>query len=171
MAISEKMRDALNDQVAAEFYSAYLYLAMSAWLHSADMPGAANWMFVQYREELSHAEKIFDFVVEREGRALVKGFDAPPVEWDSPLAVFEAAYEHEKKVTAMINELVSLAREEKDYATEFFLQWFVTEQVEEESSVNAIVQQMKLVQGSKNGLYMIDRELGKRTPPPAAAEE
>ena len=163
MAISEKMQDALNDQVAAEFYSAYLYLAMSAWLHSADMPGAANWMFVQYREELSHAEKIFDFVVEREGRALVKGFDAPPVEWDSPLAVFEAAYEHEKKVTAMINELVSLAREEKDYATEFFLQWFVTEQVEEEASADEIVQKLKLVGDHGNAIFMVDRELGSRT--------
>ncbi len=163
MAISKKMQDALNDQVAAEFYSAYLYLAMSAWLHSADMPGAANWMFVQYREELSHAEKIFDFVVEREGRALVKGFDAPPVEWDSPLAVFEAAYEHEKKVTAMINELVSLAREEKDYATEFFLQWFVTEQVEEEASADEIVQKLKLVGDHGNAIFMVDRELGSRT--------
>ena len=160
--LTEKMQQALNDQVAAEFYSAFLYLSMSAYLDSMDMPGAANWMFVQYREELSHAEKIFDFVVEREGRALVKGFDAPPVEWDSPLAVFEAAYEHEKKVTAMINELVSLAREEKDYATEFFLQWFVTEQVEEEDSVRTVLDQLKLAGSHPHGIFMMDRALGER---------
>lgn len=166
--IQEKIQDALNDQVAAEFYSAHIYLSMSSYLDSIDLPGAANWMRVQYREELAHAEKIFDFVIERDGRAILKGFDAPPQEWSSALGVFQAAYEHEQKVTAMIERLVELARELKDYATEIFLQWFISEQVEEEASVKAIVQQLKLVSESKNGRFMIDRELASRTFAPPA---
>ena len=161
--ISRKMQDALNKQVEAEFYSAYLYLSMSAYLDSKDLPGAANWMRIQYKEEVSHAEKLFDFIMERDGRAVVSAIDAPPFEWESALEVFEVAYGHEQKVTALINGLVDIARAEKDYATEIFLQWFVNEQVEEESSVKAIVQQFKLLEGSKNGLFMIDRELASRT--------
>ncbi len=161
--IDEKMQDALNQQVAAEFYSAYLYLSMSSYLDSIDMPGASNWMRVQYREEIAHGEKIFDYVMERDGRALLKAFDAPPVAWNSALEVFQGAYEHEQKVTAMLGRLLELARELKDHATEFFLQWFITEQVEEEASVKAIVQQLRLVDGSKNGHFMVDRELASRT--------
>ncbi|NOZ77887.1 MAG: ferritin [Acidobacteria bacterium] len=166
--IQEKIQDALNNQVAAEFYSAHLYLSMSSYLESIDLPGAANWMRIQYREELAHAEKIFDFVIERDGRAILEGFDAPPREWSSALGVFQAAYEHEQKVTAMIEKLVELARELKDYATEVFLQWFISEQVEEEASVKAIVQQLKLVAESKNGRFMIDRELASRTFAPSS---
>lgn len=165
--LTEKMQEALNDQVAAEYYSAFLYLAMSAYLDSIDMPGAANWIEVQYREELTHAEKLFDFIKERDGRAVVKEWKAPPVEWKSPLHVFEEAYVHEQHVTALIGKLLETARGESDHATEVFLQWYINEQVEEEASVKAIVQQLKLVQESKNGLFMIDRELGTRvfTPP------
>jgi len=166
--LTEKMQNALNDQVAAEFYSAFLYLSMSAYLDSIDMPGAANWMEIQYREELTHAEKIFGFIKERDGRAFVKEWKAPPEEWESILHVFEAAYAHEQHVTALIGNLLETAREEKDHASEVFLQWFINEQVEEEASVKAIVQQLKLVQESKNGLFMIDRELGSRTFTPPA---
>ena len=169
--ISKNMQDAFNDQVAAEFYSAYLYLSMSAYLESVDLPGFANWMRVQYQEEVTHAEKIFDHVIERDGQAIVKAWEAPPAEWKSPLDVFEAAYAHEQKVTGLINNLVDLALSEKDYATQIFLQWFVNEQVEEEASAKAIVQQLKLLGDSKGGLFQIDRELGRRVfTPPATSE-
>lgn len=170
--ISKKMQDALNDQVAAEFYSAHLYLSMSAYLESIDLPGFANWMRVQYQEEVTHAEKIFDYVIERDGRAVSKAWDAPPAEWKSALDVFETAYAHEQKVTGLINDLMDLAFSEKDHAANIFLQWFVNEQVEEEASAKAIVQQLKLLGDSKGGLFQIDRELGRRvfTPPTAAVE-
>jgi len=166
--ISQKMQEALNGQVAAEFYSAYLYLSMSAYLESVDLKGFANWMRVQYQEEVSHAEKIFDHVIERDGRAVIKAWEAPPAEWKSALDVFETAYKHEQKVTGLINGLVDQALAEKDHATYNFLQWFVNEQVEEEASVKAIVQQLKLLGDSRAGLFQIDRELGQRTFVPPA---
>jgi len=162
------MQEALNGQVAAEFYSAYLYLSMSAYLESVDLKGFANWMRVQYQEEVSHAEKIFDHVIERDGRAVIKAWEAPPAEWKSALDVFETAYKHEQKVTGLINGLVDQALAEKDHATYNFLQWFVNEQVEEEASVKAIVQQLKLLGDSRAGLFQIDRELGQRTFVPPA---
>jgi ferritin len=169
--ISKKMQAALNGQVEAEFYSAYLYLSMSAYLESIDLKGFANWMRVQYQEEVSHAEKIFDHVIERDGRAVVKAWEAPPAEWKSALDVFETAYKHEQKVTGLINGLVDQALAEKDHATYNFLQWFVNEQVEEEASVKTIVQQLKLLGDSRAGLFQIDRELGQRVfTPPAASE-
>ena len=169
--ISKAMQEALNDQVAAEFYSAHLYLAMSAYLESIDLPGYANWMRVQYQEEVSHGMKMFDYVIERDGRALVKAFEAPPSEWDSALSVFKAVYEHEQKVTSLINNLVDIAMSEKDHASHIFLQWFVNEQVEEEATAKGIVQQLKMLGDSKAGMFQIDRELGQRvfTPPPATA--
>ncbi|RKX29973.1 MAG: ferritin [Candidatus Zixiibacteriota bacterium] len=169
--ISKKIQDAFNDQVAAEFYSAYLYLSMASYLESIDLPGFANWMRIQYQEEVSHGMKLFDYVIERDGRAIVKAFDAPPSEWDSILNVFEASYVHEQKVTGLINDLMDIAIEEKDHASQIFLQWFVNEQVEEEASVKAIVQQLKLLGDSKGGLFQIDRELGRRVfTPPASSE-
>lgn len=171
--ISKKMNDAINEQIAAEFYSAHLYLGMSAYLASIDLPGFASWMRVQYQEETFHAEKFFDHLIERDGRALLKRLDAPPVEWDSARQVFEEAYKHEQKVTSLINNLVDIANEERDHASYSFLQWYVDEQVEEEASVKAIIQQLKLLGESKGGLFMMDRELGARTftPPAAAAGE
>ena len=166
--ISQKMQEALNGQVAAEFYSAYLYLSMSAYLESIDLQGFAGWMRVQYQEEVSHAEKIFDHVIERDGRAVIKAWEAPPAEWKSALDVFETAYKHEQKVTGLINGLVDQALAEKDHATYNFLQWFVNEQVEEEASVKTIVQQLKLLGDSRAGLFQIDRELGQRTFVPPA---
>jgi ferritin len=170
--ITKKMEDAYNDQIAAEYYSAHLYLAMSAYFESVDLPGFANWMRIQYQEEMSHAEKIFDYVIERDGRVILKPFDAPQSEWDSTLAVFEETYEHEQKVTGLINNLMDLAISEKDHASQVFLQWFVNEQVEEEASAKAVIQQLKLLGDSRAGLFQVDRELGQRvfTPPAAGGE-
>jgi ferritin len=169
--IGKKMEEALNDQVTAEFYSGHLYLAMSAYCESIDLPGFASWMRIQYQEELSHAEKIFDYVIERDGRAVVNAFETPPQTWDSVLDVFEATYEHEQKVTGLINNLMDLALSEKDHASQIFLQWFVNEQVEEEANVKSVIQQLKLLGDSKAGLFQIDRELGQRVfTPPAPTE-
>lgn len=167
--ISQKMQDALNDQVAYEFYSAHIYLSMSAYLESIDLPGFANWMRVQYQEEVSHAEKLFDYIIERDGRAILANWDKPPIEWKSPLNAFEDALAHEKKVTARFNNHMDLAIAERDHASQIFLQWFVNEQVEEESNTKSIIQQLKMLGDSKAGLFQIDRELGQRvfTPPPA----
>jgi len=168
--ISKKMQDAFNDQVAAEFFSAHLYLAMAAYLESIDLPGFANWMRVQYKEEVFHGMKMFEYVIERDGRALVKAFDAPQAEWKGSLSVFEAVYEHEQKVTSLIHNLVDVARAEKDHASEIFLQWFVNEQVEEEATAKAIVQQLKMIGDSRAALFQLDRELGQRVfTPPAGA--
>ena len=169
--ISKKMEDGFNNQIAAEFYSAHLYLSMAAFLESIDLPGFANWMRIQFQEEEFHAHKMFDYVIERDGRAILKGFDAPPVEWKSPLDVFSVAYEHEQKVTSLINGLVDIALEEKDHASNIFLQWFVNEQVEEEASAKSIIQQLKLLGDSKAGLFQVDREMGQRVfNPPTTTE-
>lgn len=171
--ISKKMEDALNEQVNAELYSAYLYYSMVAYFESINLPGFATWMKIQVQEELIHVTKIFDFVIERGGRATLKAIDGPPSQWDSPLAAFQAAYKHEQKVTGLIGELVNKAIEEKDHATNNFLQWFVTEQVEEEASADQIVQKLKLIDKAPGGLYMLDQELGQRifTPPAAGQTE
>jgi ferritin len=160
--ISKKTKDALNEQINAEFYSAYLYLSMEAYFESMNLPGFANWMRAQIQEESMHAMKIYDFVNERGGRVLLKSIEQPPTEWKSPLAAFEAAYKHEQKVTGLINDLVNLAIEEKDHASNTFLQWFVNEQVEEESSVNEVVQKLKMLENAPGGQFLIDRELGQR---------
>jgi ferritin len=165
--ISKKMETALNDQVNAELYSAYLYLSMESYFKSLNLNGFANWMRVQTQEEVSHAMKIYDFINERGGRVILKAIDGPQTKWDTPFAVFEAVYTHEQKVTGLINKLVDLAIKEKDHATNSFLQWFVNEQVEEESSADEIVQQLKMMQDAPGGIFMLDRELGQRvfTPP------
>jgi ferritin len=167
--ISKKMEKALNEQVNAELYSAYLYLSMEAYFKSLNLNGFANWMRVQAQEEVSHAMKIYGFIDERGGRITLKTIDGPDTKWDSPLAVFEAVYEHERKVTGLINNLVDLAIEEKDHATNSFLQWFVNEQVEEEASADKLVQQLKMMDKAPGGMFMLDRELGQRvfTPPVA----
>ena len=161
--LSERMQEALNKQVNWELYSAYLYLSMSSYLESKGLAGAAHYMKAQAQEEMIHAMKIFDFINERGGRALLSSIEGPPTEWDSPLAVFEHAYEHEQHVTSLINGLMDLALEERDHATQIFLQWFVSEQVEEEASASAVVEQLKLA-GDK-GLFLVDKELGQRPMP------
>jgi ferritin len=170
--IEERMQEALNKQLNAEVYSAYLYLSMSAYFQSVNLGGFANWMRVQWQEELAHALKFYDYVNERGGRVVLEAVEAPPSEWDSPLAVFEHVYQHEQKVTGMINKLVDLAVEARDHATNNFLQWFVSEQVEEEASADEVVQKLKLVGDDPSGLFMIDRELAQRTfVAPAATTE
>lgn len=168
--LSEKIQQALNEQINAELYSSYLYLSMQAYFESINLAGFANWMKAQTQEELMHAIKIYDFVNERNSRVLLKAIDKPPTEWNSPLDVFEQVFKHEQKVTVLINNLVNLAADEKDHATASFLQWFVNEQVEEEASADAVRQQLKLMEAAPGGLFMLDRELSKRvfTPPPAS---
>ena len=161
--ISKKMQDALNGQVNAEMYSAYLYLAMNAYFQSINFNGFARWMMVQYKEEMIHAMKIYNFIAERGGRIELEAIDKPKDEWKSPLAVFEAVYKHEQKVTSLINDLVELAVKEKDHAAGIFLQWFVSEQVEEEKNASEIVAKLQLLKDSAGSMYMLDKELGKRT--------
>jgi ferritin len=168
--LTEKMQKALNGQLNAELYSAYLYLSMNAYFKSVNLDGFANWMYYQAQEELEHSMKFYDFVIQRGGKAVLTQIEAPPTEWDSPLAVFEATLAHEQKVTGLINELVEIALGEHDHATNIFLQWFVSEQVEEEESVSGVLEQLKLMGDAQGGLFMIDRELAKRSPS-AGSEE
>ena len=160
--ISKKMQDALIDQINAELYSAYLYLAMAAEFESKNLKGMARWMEVQAKEETGHAKRLYEFVNDRGGRVTLKAIDAPPLEWKTPAAAFEAAYEHEQKVSAMIHNLVDIARSEKDKAAEVMLAWFVNEQVEEEASASEITEKLKMIKDSANGLFMLDSVLGKR---------
>lgn len=165
---SQRMQDALNKQINAEFYSSYLYLAMSAYFQSISLSGFANWMRVQAQEELAHAMKFYEFVNERAGRVVLHKIDEPKAEWENSTAVFQQVLDHEQEVTRLINELVNIAIEEKDHATQIFLQWFVTEQIEEESSANEVLHKLKLTGGEGSGLFMLDRELATRVFVPAA---
>ena len=162
--LTEKMQTALNGQLNAELYSSYLYLSMNAYFKSVNLDGFANWMHYQAQEELEHSLKFYDFILQRAGTVQLQQIDAPPSEWSSPLAVFEATLEHEQKVTGLINGLVDVAHEERDHATNIFLQWFVSEQVEEEENVGGVLEQLKLMGDANGGLFMIDRELAKRSP-------
>jgi len=170
--LDPKMEKALNEQIVAEMYSAYLYLSMAAWFDSEGLSGFGRWMRAQFQEEQVHGLMMFDYVAERGGRVELGAIDAPPSKWDSPLAVFEHTLEHERMVTGRINELVDLARELSDHATDNFLRWFVTEQVEEEDNADSIRGQLRLIGDHGQGLLMLDRELGARvfTPPTAAKE-
>jgi ferritin len=165
--IGKKMEKALNSQLNAELYSAYLYLSMEAYFEAANLAGFANWMRVQTQEEQFHAIKFYDYINERGGRVSLARIEAPSSQWDSPLAVFESTLEHEQKVTGLINDLVYLARDEKDNASEIFLQWFVNEQVEEEDNVNKVLGQLKLVKNSPQAMFILDKEMAQRvfTPP------
>ncbi|MEA3223786.1 MAG: ferritin [Thermodesulfobacteriota bacterium] len=169
--IEKNIQKALNKQINAELYSAYLYLSMSAYFQSVNLAGFANRMRVQTLEEMTHADKFYNFIVERGGRVELEAIEAPPKEWASPLAVFENAYKHEQKVTSMINDLVDLAIKEKDHASNIFLQWFVTEQVEEEASADEVVQKLKLAGDKGSGLFMIDKELSQRVFTPPATDK
>ncbi len=161
--LSEKMEKALNEQVAFEIYSGYIYMAMSAWASEEGLDGAANWFRLQNGEELYHADKMYKYIIERGGRAKLMKIDEPPFEWKSVLAAFEHALEHERIVTGRINDLMYLAMQEKDFASTSFLQWYVDEQVEEESSVGEVINKLKLVDGKGHGMLMIDRDLASRT--------
>ena len=162
--LTDKMQNALNGQMNAELYSSYLYLSMNAYFKSVNLDGFANWMYYQAQEELEHAMKFYDFICQRGGRVQLAQIEAPPSEWNSPLAVFEDTLAHEQKVTGLINDLVEIANEERDHASQIFLQWFVSEQVEEEDSVGGVLEQLKLMGEAKGGLFMMDREMAKRRP-------
>ncbi|MBI9037614.1 MAG: ferritin [Bacteroidales bacterium] len=161
--ISKKIEKEINEQINAEFWSAYLYLSMSAYFVSKNLPGFANWMQVQYQEEISHALKFFNYLNERGGRVNLKPIEAVKTEWDNEIEVFQETLKHEQHVTFLINNLVNSAIEEKDHASNNMLQWYVSEQVEEEANVDEILQQLILLEGNKFGLLMLDRELRQRT--------
>ena len=170
--INDKIQDAFNEQINAEIYTSYLYLSMAAYFDSINLKGFASWMRVQAQEELVHSMKFFDYINERGGSVFLKPIAGPPTRWESPLAAFQEAFRHEQKVTSLINDLVDLSLQERDHASNVFLQWFVTEQVEEESSADGVVQQLKLAGEQGGGLFMIDKELATRTfayPPATAA--
>ena len=160
--MNKKMGDALNNQINAETFSSYLYLAMAAYFDNMDLPGFAKWMKAQVQEELFHVIKFYDYIYERGGTVTLTALDAPRTDWDSPINAFNTVLDHEKKVTGLINNLISIAREEKDYATENFLQWYVAEQVEEEATVSGIIKKLRYVGDNGMGLLMMDKELGQR---------
>ena len=161
--LNKKLEEALNAQINAEMWSAYLYLSMAAYCHENGNPGMANWFTVQFKEEQDHAQILFNYVVARGGRVLLAPIAAVETAWKSPLAAFENTLEHEQKVTGLINNLYALATEEKDYATQSMLKWFIDEQVEEEETAREIIDKLRMVKDNGYGLYMIDKELASRT--------
>jgi ferritin len=160
--LGKAVEEAMNEQIKNELFSAYQYLSMAAYCESENLPGFAQWMRAQSQEETVHAMKFYDFVLERNGRVVLRAIDEPLVEFGSPLEVFERALEHEQKVTAMINDLYGLALRENDYASQTFLQWFVTEQVEEEKNAGDVVETLRMIGDGSEALFLLDRELGQR---------
>jgi len=160
--ISKRMEEELNKQINAEFYSSYLYLSMAAWFDLQNLAGFSNWMNVQAQEEWAHGLKIFNFVNERGGKVTLDKIDAPKTEWTDIINVYEDVLEHEQKITGLINRLSDIAIEESDHATKNFLHWFVDEQVEEEASVDNVLQQLKMIEGKGTGLFLLDREMQSR---------
>ena len=160
--LSEKMEQALNEQVNAEIYSGYLYLSMSAYLEEADWPGFAKWMRIQAEKEWEHGRKIYDYIIRKGARVTLKGIESPQTEWDGVEAIFEHVLEHEQFVTSLINNLVDLAIEEKDHATNLFLQWYVEEQVEEEENAMDNLARIQKGKDSIDALFMLDKDFGAR---------
>src|SRR5262245_11973629 len=160
--LSKAMQDAINAQVKEEFYSAYLYLSMSAYCEGINLPGFAHWMRLQFHEETKHALKLFDHVYNRGGKVVLQAIDQPPVDFRSPVDMFQQALEHEKKITGLINHRYGVAVKESDYAAQTMLQWFVSEQVEEEKNASQIWEQLKMVPEKGAALLMIDKQLGSR---------
>ena len=167
--ISKEMQDALNEQVNVEFYSAYLYLSMSAYCNKIGLPGFSNWMRHQYEEETMHVTKMYDYILDQGGEVQLKTIETPPQEYGTPLEVFEQTLEHEQHVTGCIHKLMDLAVKGRDYASQTFLQRYVTEQVEEESNVNDIIAPLRMVGEDKGGLMMIDQQLALRIAPVTTA--
>ncbi len=162
--LSPTMQDAFNDQIRNEFFSAYVYLSMAAWFDDRNLPGMALWMRVQAREESLHAMKIFEHLLDRNARVKLRAISQPPVDFASPLDVFEQALKHEMAVTASIHNIYAQAVQEKDFASSVFLDWFVKEQVEEERQGALAVERLKMVGDDRPGLLMLDREMGQRQP-------
>lgn len=163
MKLNQKVEEVLNKQINAEFWSAYLYLSMSAYFQHRGLKGFANWMRVQYQEELSHANKLFDYINERGGRVALEAIVDVDTDWDDLLDVFTNTYDHECKVTEMINNCIDVAVEVKDHATTTMLQWFVNEQVEEEATALEIIEQIRLVGESGQAIFLLDKEFAGRT--------
>ncbi len=161
--LKEKVEKAINAQINAEMWSAYLYLSMAAYCHANGNPGMGNWFEVQFQEEQDHAKILFNYIIRRGGRVELKPIDAVPTTWDGILDVFKSTLAHEQKVTALINDLVALAAAENDYATHSMLQWFIDEQVEEEENAQNIIDNLNMIKDNGYGLYMLDKELGART--------
>lgn len=162
MKLSQKMQESLNRQINNELFSSYLYISMSAYFSDQNLHGFAHWVKTQAKEELEHAMKIFDYVNSRGGKVVLLEIEKPASEWSSPSAAFENILKHEQEITELINGLVSVAESEKDKATQIFLDWFITEQVEEEAVVEEILYKIKLVGNSNQGLLMLDHELSQR---------
>jgi len=160
--IKEKILKILNKQINEEFYSSYLYLSMSNYFSLVNLDGFAKWMKVQSQEEHVHAMKIYDYVLQRDGKVTLSKIETPKAVWKSPLEIFQETLKHEQHISACVNNIVNLAIQEKDHATTQFFQWFVGEQVEEEANAANIVEKMKMVGDNKNGIFMLDRELGQR---------
>ncbi len=159
--LTKKMQDAINDQIAYEFYSAYLYLAMSAHFETLNLRGFATWMRTKFSEEQVHALKFFDYVNDRGGKVVLGAIAQPKPSWKNNLDAFEESLHHEQSVTTRINKLYELALAEKDYATQALLQWFITEQVEEEKTVSDVIEQLKLIDARGTAVLMLDHRLGK----------
>ncbi len=160
--LSKAMQEAINDQINAELYSAYLYLAMVAHCAVANLPGFAHWMRIQSQEEMGHAMKFFAYVLDRGGRPVLQAISQPPAKFKGPLDVFEQALAHEVEVTKRIHRLYEMAAKESDYATQGMLQWFIKEQVEEEKSAGEVVATLKTIGEQGPALIMLDRQLGAR---------
>ena len=164
--MDKRLEDAINDQLNFEFESAHVYLAMAGYIATLGLEGFESWMYVQYEEEISHARKFIDYINERGGRVRIKGFETPRNDFDSLLEVLEVSLGHEKLVTSKINNLMKIAYEVQDYAAISFLQWYVTEQVEEEDNFSKLIDKVKLVKDA--GLYHLDKEVGTRVFVPIA---
>lgn len=169
--ISDKMAAKINEQIKNELYSGHLYLAMAAYCSSVDMDGMANFFIIQEQEERFHAMKFYHYVVEQNQDVKIYGLDQPKIDYKSLEEVFDDAWKHEQKVTGLINDLMALAKEEGDYATQSFLNWYIDEQVEEEASMLAILKKIQMVGEKGHGILMIDRELAQRSFTPSASEE
>lgn len=160
--INKTVEAAINEQIKSELYSAHFYLAMSAWAEANNLGGAAHWLRAQFGEEQGHAMKFYKYIVEQGGRVAVGGIAQPPGEYTSLLDIFQQVLEHEKKITALLARLYEITLAEKDYATQFLLQWFINEQVEEERNVSGVIEAIKMIGNSGTALYMLDRQLAAR---------
>ncbi|MBI5092449.1 MAG: ferritin [Candidatus Hydrogenedentes bacterium] len=167
--LSKKMLAALNDQLNFELFSAYQYAATAAYFEGLNLGGCAHWMKIQVQEEMTHAQMFYSFIIQTGGRVELEAVAKPANNHKSPIAAFQDTYRHETQVTARIHKLVDLALKESDHATNSFLQWFVTEQVEEEAAADAIVKKLKLIGADTSGLFFLDRELAARTVSAAAS--
>ena len=165
--LKKKIEEALNAQINAEMWSAYLYLSMAAYCHAQGQPGMGKWFEVQFKEEQDHAKILFNYVISRNGKVDLRPIEAVPTEWNNILNVFESSLRHEQTITESINKLFALCEEENDYATQSMLKWFIDEQVEEEENVQTIIDNIKMIKDNGYGIYMIDKELGQRAYTPA----